>query len=118
MARQRFASVHRLDDDPNQTQRLQFILSEHLYALWPEIDDNAEYRVDIGVTCLGTDEIPNEPKRGKRESDADWVRKKQKWETARTKAYDSWYDIQDERINEVHRIIVEGYGGTIDKINP
>ena len=110
------ASIHRLDDDPDQAQRLQLILSEYLYGLWPNIDIDAEYRVDIGVTCLGTQEIPKEPTRGKRDSDADWARKESEWATARTEAYDAWYDIQEQRIEEVRRIIVDGYGGSIDGI--
>lgn len=110
------ASVHRLDDDPDQTQRLKLILSDHLFDLWPNIDDNTVYRVDISVTCLGTAEIPNEPTRRKRESDADFARRKSDWATSRAEAYDAWYDTQGERIDEVHRIIIDGYGGSIDSI--
>ena len=110
------ASVHRLDDDPDQAQRLQLILSECLYDLWPNINIDAEYRVDIGVTCLGTQDILNVPKRGKRDSDADWSRKESEWATSRTEAYNAWYDIQDQRIEEVRRIMVDGYGGKIGEI--
>lgn len=110
------ASVHRLDDDPDQTQRLQLILSEALFDSWPNIDDNSTFQVDIGVTCLGTGQIPNEPKRRKRESDVDFARRNSEWANARIEVYDAWYDLQDERIGEVRRIIVEGYGGSIDSI--
>lgn len=110
------ASVHRLDDDPDQNQRLRLILSERLFGLWPNVDDNANYVVDIGVTCLGTREIPPVPKRGKRDTDATWARKQSDWANERTEAYDAWYDIQEQRINEVRRIIVDGYNGSIGQI--
>ena len=61
------ASVHRLFDDPNQSDRLSRILSDHLRAEWPGIDDAHLYVVDIGIACTGTQEIPAYPKRGKRD---------------------------------------------------
>ncbi|MCC7337241.1 MAG: S8 family peptidase [Pirellulaceae bacterium] len=110
------ASVHRLDDDPDQHQRLRLILSERLFGLWPNIDDNAKYVVDIGVTCLGTREIPTVPEKGKLDTDATWARKESDWANGRTEAYDAWYDIQEQRLDEVRRIIVEGYKGSIGQI--
>lgn len=52
------ASVHRLDDDLNQTQRLKLILSEYLQSLWQTLDPNTVFTVDVGITCLGIKEIP------------------------------------------------------------
>ncbi len=92
------------------------ILSERLFGLWPNVDDNANYVVDIGVTCLGAREIPPVPKRGKRDTDATWARKESDWANERTEAYDAWYDIQEQRIDEVRRIIVDGYNGSIGQI--
>ena len=63
------ASVHRLFDDPDQTDRLRRILSDHLIAEWPHIDDQQLYIVDIGIACTGTEEIPRTPKRRKRDTD-------------------------------------------------
>lgn len=110
------ASIHELDDDPNQSRRLKLILSDQLHELWPTLDPNVVYRVDIGVTCLGSKEIPKPPIRGKRATDAEWALKESEWATARTEAYDAWYDIQEERLSEVRRIIVDGYGGSIDQV--
>src|ERR1019366_7067987 len=78
------ASVHRLFDDPDQTDRLRRILSNHLFALWPRINEAEVYFVDIGIACAGTQEIPARPKRGKRDTDADWARKELEWSQART----------------------------------
>jgi hypothetical protein len=52
------AQVHKLFDDPNQTDRLGRILSEHLMNTWGNIDDDQLYVVDIGIACAGTREIP------------------------------------------------------------
>ncbi|QDU09648.1 S8 family peptidase [Gimesia aquarii] len=110
------ASIHRLDEDPDQNLRLQLILSETLYELWPNIDETAVYQVDIGVTCLGIKQIPDEPQKRKRESDVEFARRQSEWSNNRIEVYDSWYDLQDERTQEVSRIIVNGYGGSIDSI--
>ena len=48
------AQVHKLFDDPNQTDRLGRILSEHLMNTWGNIDDDQFYIVDIGIACAGT----------------------------------------------------------------
>ena len=110
------ASVHRLDDDPDQKQRLQLVLSEGLFEQWPNIAEDKDYQVDIGVTCLGIRQIPNEPARRKRESDADFAHRQSEWSNTRAEVYDAWFVLQDVRIQEVRRIIVDGYGGSIDCI--
>ncbi|MEP3479750.1 MAG: S8 family peptidase [Fuerstiella sp.] len=116
------ASVHRLDDDANQKKRLELILSEQLHELWPNLNEATNYRVDVGVACVGIEDIPKRPKQPKRrdsESDESWARRESHWtvrenvwQQARTKAYDAWHDLKDEREDEV-QAIVEGYGGTI-----
>ena len=110
------ASVHRLDDDPDQTERLRRVLSERLFQQWPTLQDSQTYLVDIGITCLGTHEIPSRPKRGKRDSDSDWARKEQEWANIRAEAYQAWDDIKAAREAEIQRIIVAGYTGEILKI--
>jgi hypothetical protein len=95
------ASVHQLFDDPDQTDRLNRILSNQLSAEWPGINDDQLYVVDIGIACVGIQEIPPPPKRGKRDADADWARKERDWAQSRLEAYDSWDDIKFERENEI-----------------
>jgi len=91
------ASVHRLFDDPDQTDRLRSILSDYMFTLWPGIQDATEYFVDIGIACVGNQEIPGQPKRGKRDTDADWARKELEWSQARSSAYNTWDDIKARR---------------------
>ena len=110
------ASVHRLDDDPNQAERLKLVLSEYLHEQWPKLDGERNYLVDVGITCLGTHEIPPPPKRGKRDDDAAWACKQSDWARERLNAYDSWCDLQGERVEEVQTIIVDGYDGEIKTI--
>ncbi len=110
------ASVHRLDDDLNQIQRLKLILSEYLQSIWGKLDTVQSLTVDIGVTCLGTREIPKQPEQWKRETDEDWARRVSEWANERIGAYDAWYDLQEARIKEVRSIIVDGYGGAIEEV--
>jgi hypothetical protein len=106
------ASVHRLFDDPNQTDRLQRILSDRLFAQWPAITDDQPYIVDIGIACTGTQEIPVFPKKGKRDSDADWARKERDWSQARSDAYNAWDNIKVARETEIEQF-VQFYGANI-----
>lgn len=91
------AKVHRLFDDPNQTDRLARILSDHLLATWGAIGEDQTYIVDVGISCAGTKEIPDRPKRGNRTTDAEWAAKEFAWSEARTNAYNEWDDIKIER---------------------
>ncbi|MEF8704564.1 MAG: S8 family peptidase [Candidatus Accumulibacter sp. UW26] len=97
------AQVHKLFDDPNQTDRLGRILSEHLMNTWGNIDDDQLYVVDIGIACAGTREIPTRPTRGRRTTDADWAAKELAWSEARASAYDEWDDIKRERETAIQR---------------
>ena len=111
------ASVHRLDDDLNQTQRLKLILSEYLQSIWVTLDSVQNLTVDIGVTCLGTREIPKQPEPRKRETDEEWAKRVSDWANERIGAYDAWYDLQEARMNEVRGIIADGYGGAIENVS-
>ena len=97
------AEVHTLFDDPNQTDRLSRILSEHLMALWQNIDEEQIYIVDIGISCAGTQEIPPRPVRGKRATDAQWAAKELEWSEKRSSAYNEWDDIKIEREDSIQR---------------
>lgn len=106
------AQVHRLFDDPNQTDRLGRILSEQLMATWGTIDDEQTYVVDVGIACAGKLEIPDRPKRGKRTTDAEWAAKEFAWSEARATAYNEWDDIKIERETAIQSF-VDHYGGEI-----
>lgn len=95
------AQIHRLFDDPAQTDRLSRILSERLLAMWPQIENEEQYVVDIGIACTGTREIPSKPTRGNRDDDATWARKQLIWSQARTDAYDAWDEIKRGRETEI-----------------
>lgn len=106
------ASIHRLFDDPNQEERLRRILSDRLFQQWP-LQDNLTYICDLGVVCLGTQEIPDLPNRGKRDTDATWAQKEAGWSQARVEAYEAWDGIKSQREQEIARIITDpAYGGS------
>lgn len=106
------ASVHKLYDDPNQADRLQRVLSEGLLRLWPNIANDQMFVVDVGVACTGTSEIPKEPTRGKRDTDASWAKKQAEWAQLRSDVYEAWERLCDERQNELIAF-VSGYGAEI-----
>lgn len=97
------AKVHTLFDDPNQTERLSRILSEHLMAIWHNVDEEQIYIVDIGISCSGTQEIPPHPVRSKRATDAQWAAKELEWSEKRSSAYNEWDDIKIERENTIQK---------------
>ena len=97
------ARVHRLYDDPDQTDRLRRILSDRLFSEWPTITDDQLYIVDIGVACTGTQEIPAPPKKRKRDTDADWARKERDWSQLRSDAYNAWDNIKVAREAEIEQ---------------
>ena len=97
------AEVHKLLDDPNQTDRLGRILSDQLVASWGYIDEDQLYIVDVGVACTGTQEIPSRPVRGKRTTDAQWAAKEYEWSERRASAYNEWDDIKIERETSIRK---------------
>ncbi|SMP80331.1 S8 family peptidase [Noviherbaspirillum suwonense] len=97
------AEVHTLFDDPNQTDRLGRILSEHLMASWGNIVEDQLYIVDIGIACAGTQEIPPRPIRGTRATDAEWAAKEFNWSERRTRAYNEWDDVKIERETSIQK---------------
>lgn len=111
------AQIHKLFDDPNQNDRLGRILSERLLALWPDINDEEVYIVDVGVTCVGTQEIPPFPTRGKRDSDIDWAIKEREWSLARVRAYEVWDETKLVREDEVGQFIHDYNGEILSNID-
>lgn len=95
------ADVYKLYDDPQQVDRLRRVLSERLAEQWPTIAEQADYVVDVSISCTGTIAIPDRPVRGKRDTDASWAQKEKTWSNERASAYDEWSDLLDSRQDEV-----------------
>ena len=106
------AQVHRLGDAPGQHSRLQRILSDTLFEAWPRIQDDQEHVVDVGIACAGTVEIPSEPVRGKRDTDASWAKKEEEWATARSLAYSTWDELKMSRESDIENFS-NAYGAEI-----
>lgn len=106
------ASIHSIVDDPNQSERLQRILSESLYAMWPSLQDTQNYTYDVGIGGVGIHEIPNVPNRGKRDTDATWANKEAEWSRQRNETYQAWDSIKIEREAEIIDF-VNTYSGRI-----
>ncbi len=107
------AQVHQLGDQPDdQNSRLRRILSEELYAAWPQIRDDQTYIVDVGIACAGSIEIPKEPARGKRDTDATWAKKQEEWAGARSAAYTTWDELKMARETDIENFS-QGYDAEI-----
>lgn len=111
------AKIHRLFDDPGHDERLKRILSESLYRTWPTIRDEDRYIVDVSVECLGPQEIPKPPERGKRDTDASWAIKQANWAKARVDAYMAWDDIKDERETNIRQTVGFYEGSVISSVD-
>ena len=82
------AQIHELVKDHTQNERLKRVLSEVLFAEWPNLQEDAPYTVDISIACVGNWQIPNKPKRGRR-TDQKWAEVEAAWSALRADAYQS-----------------------------
>jgi len=98
------ASIHELEADLSQEDRLRRILSETLFADLPNLNGDTPYIVDVSISCQGKIELPKKPKRG-RMLDKTWARKEAEWSEDRARAYDQWDVIKDERMETIQEFI-------------
>jgi hypothetical protein len=110
----KIASIHKMFEDT--AARKEKILSAHLQAEWPNIADSDTLMVDVGVSCLGKIQIPKEPVRNKKESDAEFRSRQDTWHQEKTNAYQAWDDIRIKREQEFENF-VSGYNGEIHRIS-
>jgi hypothetical protein len=105
------ARIHELREDLTSEERLQRILSEKLFGELPQLDTDAQYIVDVSISCQGNWILPKKPKRG-RLTDKTWAKKEAEWSQARTQSYDLWDKLKDERLATVQHFI-DFYHGEI-----
>jgi hypothetical protein len=105
-------SVHEFVEDSDQWMRLQRVLSAALLAKWPTLDDTTLYIVDFGVVCVGPENIPPRPERGKKQSDAEWAMEEAQWAEQRARVYVAWDELKAQRETEV-RELIHFYGGSL-----
>jgi hypothetical protein len=105
------AKIHNLRADVTSEERLKRILTERMFAELPQLDTDAQYLVDISISCQGNWVLPIKPKRG-RLTDKTWAKKEAEWSQARSAAYEEWDKLKDERRATVDTFI-EFYHGEI-----
>lgn len=83
------------------------ILSETLYREWPIIKDHDLLVLEIGVACLGTEDVPEHPKKRRKNYKTEEAYEKalKKWETKRDMAYETWDNLSNSRYEQLHQII-------------
>jgi hypothetical protein len=109
------ASIHDLSDEDDQVSRLKRILSDDLFAGWPEIADGANYTVDVGVECVGKLKIPDEPEKTEHDTSESLRRKKERFETKVAQIYEAWDEIKRQRETALDNF-VRGYEGEISRM--
>lgn len=105
------AKIHELREDLTSEERLKRILTERLFAELPLLDTDAQYIVDISISCQGNWILPKKPKRG-RLTDKTWAKTESEWSQARNEAYEHWDQLKDERLATV-RTFIDFYHGEI-----
>lgn len=105
------AKIHELREDLTSEERLKRILTDRLFAELPQLDTDAQYIVDVSISCQGNWILPKKPKRG-RLTDKTWAKKESEWSKARNEAYEHWDKLKDERLATVQTFI-EFYHGEI-----
>lgn len=105
------AKIHEFREDLTSEERLKRILTDRLFAELPQLDTDAQYIVDVSISCLGHWILPKKPMRG-RLTDKTWAKKESEWSKARNEAYEHWDKLKDERLATVQTFI-EFYHGEI-----
>ncbi|GAX89090.1 hypothetical protein EFBL_0704 [Effusibacillus lacus] len=94
--------------------RREKILSEALLRDWPIIKDYDQMVVEIGIACLGTEEVPVHPKnrRSSYKSEVAYNRAVETWTKKRNEIYDMWDELMNQRYDQLLRII-RSYQGEV-----
>jgi hypothetical protein len=92
-----------------ENDRLTYILSEELYKQWSTLNNDANYTVEVSVSCSGTASPPHMPDRRDNESEDDYSRRV---DDKRNKYYQEIDDLIWERQTQLHNI-VNDYTGEI-----
>lgn len=100
------ASIHMVYGPLQQQDRLNHLLSEHLLQQWPSLNNDQPYIIDVGVACVGTVEIPEQPKRNEDESEETWVERLAPWKQKRQEAINAREDLKCERESDVCRMVL------------
>ncbi|MCY9666697.1 S8 family peptidase [Paenibacillus alginolyticus] len=91
--------------------RFDRILSEELRKEWP-FNPNHIFVVEVGVACMGMDDVPEHPSKRKKsyKTEEDYRKAVEKWETKRDAIYQKWDDLADTRYSQLMKV-VNFYGG-------
>ncbi|KJS18253.1 MAG: hypothetical protein VR69_01455 [Peptococcaceae bacterium BRH_c4b] len=83
--------------------RYERILSPALLAEWPQIRDQDQFVIDVGVACLGMTHVPEHPnkRRDKYKSEENYLKALEKWNDKRDQAYDIWSELALERYDKL-----------------
>jgi hypothetical protein len=93
-------------------ERLRRILSESLLKEWPKIQDANPFVLDISVSCVGSETIPDFPPQEADESKAQYSTRKRGYLERHQKVMEAWDAIQRQREAEIMQFVA-GYHGKV-----
>ncbi|WP_311650229.1 S8 family peptidase [Selenomonas artemidis] len=97
-----------------ETDRLKRVLSKDLYEKWHTIVQEMIYIVDVGMSCCGSIELPERPKRNDNETDEHYGAREKRWMKKSDEAYMVWDGIKMQREAEIEEFIGAYNGEIID----
>ena len=107
------AKLYEFLDIETSEQRLARVLSAALLHVWPRIADDTTLVVDVSVSCLGKEKIPDFPPQGDDERDDTFAERKTSYLEKHQQVMAQWDEIQRQREAELERIISEYHGSVL-----
>lgn len=101
------ARIFGMKDD---SDRLQRILSDDLLNIWGNIQDDANYTIDVGIECTGNVQLPKYPQQEKDESDEHFKSKLSNWTLNFNEKYIQWDELKIAREGLLNQFVSD-YNG-------
>lgn len=92
--------------------RYEHILSPTLLEEWPNIRDNDQFVIEVGIACLGTIHIPEHPRKRRDtfSTEERYMRAVRLWKEKHDRAYEQWDELSWERLSLLESF-VSSYNG-------
>lgn len=99
------------------TNRPEFILSDKLRADWDQIQDNQEYIVDVGISCIDIQEQYSRcPQRERYKNDESFQRGIERWLSKHNLTREEWDNLYFERSDKLDEFVRQYRGEILHNI--
>lgn len=111
------AKIYNLTGPSNVPLRLERVLSEPFLERWPQLLDQKNYTVDVGIECLGTITVPDTPELKKDETQEHLNARIAKWREKWNLAQAEWDDLMELRESQFLKFIRDYNGEVLDIVH-